>query len=43
MATDVLKTCQRIARECGGLDEESAVGYMKKLEQTKRYQADVWS
>ena len=43
MAVDVLRTCQRIAHECGGLCEEAAIRYMKALEQAKRYQADVWS
>ena len=42
MAQDVMKTFYRICREHGGKSEAEAVEFMKKMEQTKRYQADVW-
>jgi NADPH-ferrihemoprotein reductase len=43
MAQEVMQTFYRICREVGGKSETEAVEYMKKMEQTKRYQADVWS
>jgi len=43
MAREVIDVFHRIVREIGGKTEQESIEYMKKMETTKRYQADVWS
>ncbi len=43
MAKDVHHIVEEIVRDKGGLSEEEADAFIKKMEQQKRYSADVWS
>jgi NADPH-ferrihemoprotein reductase len=43
MAHQVHQTFVEIAMEFGGMGEEEARNFVKRLESQKRYQADVWS
>jgi NADPH-ferrihemoprotein reductase len=43
MAKDVHNIVQEIVREQGGKSAEDAEAFIKKMEQQKRYSADVWS
>ena len=43
MAKDVHNIVEEIAREKGGMSKEEADAFVKKMEQQKRYSADVWS
>lgn len=43
MARDVHETFVEMAIERGKMSREEALAFVKKLENQKRYQADVWS
>ncbi|CAG8510018.1 15954_t:CDS:2, partial [Dentiscutata heterogama] len=43
MARDVNNALIQIAQACGGMDENSAIAYVKDLRNRGRYQEDVWS
>lgn len=43
MARDVHDLVLKVIIEKGGLTEQQAVAYLKKMEAQKRYSADVWS
>lgn len=43
MAKDVMAAFVEMARNEGGLSEDQAKAYLKRMESQKRYQADVWS
>jgi len=43
MAKDVHNLIEEIVAEKGNMSKEDAVAYVKKMEQQKRYSADVWS
>ena len=40
---DVHNLIEEIVAEKGNMSKEDAVAYVKKMEQQKRYSADVWS
>jgi len=43
MAKDVRNLIVEVVRTNGNKDQEAAEAYVKKMEQQKRYSADVWS
>jgi NADPH-ferrihemoprotein reductase len=43
MAKDVRNLIVEICQKHGNMSQEEADGYVKKMEQQKRYSADVWS
>merc|ERR1712098_722824 len=43
MAKDVRNIITEVCKEEGGMEEEAAEAFVKKLESQKRYSADVWS
>ncbi len=43
MAKDVHTIVVEVIREHGGMSEEQAEAFVKKMDQQKRYSADVWS
>ena len=43
MAKDVRNLIQEICQNFGAMSPEDADAYVKKMEQQKRYSADVWS
>lgn len=43
MATDVRNILLNVIKTKGGLSENDAQQYLKKMEAQKRYSADVWS
>ncbi len=43
MAKDVHNIVEEVVRDHGGLSQEEAEAFVKKMDQQKRYSADVWS
>ncbi|XP_021373216.1 NADPH--cytochrome P450 reductase-like [Mizuhopecten yessoensis] len=43
MARDVHDTLLKVLTECGGMEQQVAVDYIKKMQSKGRYSCDVWS
>ena len=42
MPKDVRNAIQAIAKACGGMDDEGAAQFLKRLEASRRLQAETW-
>lgn len=42
MPKDVRKAIQAIAKACGGMDDDGAAQFLKRLEASRRLQAETW-
>ena len=43
MPKDVREALREVVKDKGGISEEEAEVYIKKMEQKKRYQVETWS